>query len=481
MKLTRVRVKLIVLLATLNIAIAGLVYGLGLWSFDRSFSNYLEQKNLQRLTPVAMALGEAFARKGSWPALLAEPETIAKLLGSGFAPPAQEDPLAEEEPRQNYTLASHPGVFAAPQGMPPPPGLVIQDARGRTVLGPRHAPANLSRIAIDSNRKRVGYLGVMPAPGFAVAAADQAFLEQQQKSFATIALALLLASGLGAAGIAHWLGKPIGALVRAICALAKGESGVRIAVRGKDELGELARRFNTLAETLEASRKARQERLADISHELRAPLTVLLGKIEAIEDGIHPASVAGIHSLHDDVSRLAASIDDLHLLALTDPAPLACRKTRIELDTLIERLISGHQHAIEHAGLTIELALHRKAWVVGDPVRLTQLFGNLLHNSLRYTCAPGRIRVELEAEDSGWKLRWEDSAPGVSNAELAHLIERRYRAASSVKCEQDGSGLGLAIAHSVAQAHGARLEAGHSELGGLLWSLHFPTIDGSPA
>ena len=121
------------------------------------------------------------------------------------------------------------------------------------------------------------------------------------------------------------------------------------------------------------------------------------------------------------------------------------------------------------------------AWIVGDPVRLAQLFGNLLHNSLRYTSAPGRIQVELKPEGSGWKLSWEDSAPGVSNTELAHLVERHYRAESSVKCEQDGSGLGLAIVLSVAQAHGAQIKAGHSDLGGLLWSLHFPTIDGSPA
>jgi two-component system sensor histidine kinase BaeS len=464
MKLSRVRVKLILLLATLNIAISALLYAIGLWNFDRSFANYLAQKDLQQFQPIAAALGEAYARKASWPALLADRETLTRITAKLFPLPG-EAMTGNPAPREDAPL---------------PPGLQILDTQGQLLLGPRHFPANLSRIAITSNGKTVGYLGVMPAPGFAVAAAEQAFSEQQRQGIATIALALLIASGLGAAGIAHWIGKPVGELARGTFALARGEGAVRIPVRSGDEFGQLAQQFNALAETLDASRKARQERIADISHELRAPLTVLQGKIEAIADGIHPASPANLHSLGEDLKRLAASVEDLHLLALTEPAPLACQIAPVALAPLLARLIAGHRLAIEEAGLACELSLPDGVWIQGDSARLVQLFGNLLHNSLSYTDNPGRIRIRIERESSHWKLVWEDSAPGVADVELGRLTERRYRGAHATLRRKDGNGLGLAIARSIAEAHGAKLSAGHSELGGLLWLIHFPVNEERP-
>lgn len=465
MKLSRVRAKLIFLLATLNVVIFALAYAIGLWNFDRSFAHYLEQKSLQQFQPIATALGEAYARKTSWSALLADRETLARITAKLAPPPGEAIAGSlEPSPRENVL----------------PPGLLILDAQGQLLLGPRHYPAKLSRIAIASNGRTVGYLGVMPAPGFAVAAAEQAFSEQQQQSIATIALVLLIASGLGAAGIAHWIGKPVGELARGTFALARGEAGVRIPVRSGDELGLLAQQFNVLAETLDANRKARQEQIADISHELRAPLTVLRGKIEAIEDGIHPASPANLHSLGEDLKRLAASVEDLHLLELTEPTPLACQIAPVALAPLLTRLIASHHLAIEQAGLACELSLPDGVWIQGDSARLIQLFGNLLHNSLSYTDSPGRIRIRIEREASQWKLVWEDSSPGVADAELERLTERRYRGAHASLRRQDGNGLGLAIARSIAEAHGASLSAGHSEFGGLLWQIHFPVNEERP-
>lgn len=299
-----------------------------------------------------------------------------------------------------------------------------------------------------------------------------------ERSLTMIALALLLASGLEAAGIAHWIGRSAGEITRGILALAKGESGVRISTCADDEFGSLARQFNSLAETLDASRQARQERIADISHELRAPLTVLRGKIEAIADGIHPASPANLRSLEDDLKRMAASIEDLRRIELSYPASLACKHAAIELTPVLSQLFAGHRLAIERAGLSCELSLPEGVWIQGDSSRLVQLFGNLLHNSLSYTDSPGQIRIRIEREATSWKLTWEDSAPGVATAELDRLTERRYRGVEASLRRKDGNGLGLAIARSIAEAHGAELSAGHSELGGLLWQIHFPVSEG---
>lgn len=453
MRLKRIQIRLILLLATLNIVIPALVYGIGLWNFDRSFAQYLEQKNLQQIKPVATALGAAYARRASWPALLADPAELGRAL-QGF-------------PGPDLTRAH------------PPSPLLILDAAGRILSGPSYHPEHFAKIPIETGGRTVGYLGLMPAPHFAIAATEQAFVEQQRRSFALIALTLLLSSCLAAIGIARWLGKPVGELARGTLALARGESGVRIAADRDDEFGLLARQFNALAETLDAAHRARKERIADISHELRAPLTVLRGKIEAIEDGIHSASPERLRSLREDLARLAASVEDLHLLALAEPAALACRIAPLALPPLLDKLIASHRLAIERAGLACELELPDEAWIAGDPSRLAQLFGNLLHNSLRYTDGPGRIRIRLEREGGDWRLSWEDSAPGVGSEELDHLTERRFRGANAQR-HQDGSGLGLAIVREIADAHGARLSAGHSALGGLLWEIHFSACEERP-
>ncbi|WP_417069309.1 ATP-binding protein [Niveibacterium terrae] len=463
MKLSRICAKLIFLLATLNVIIFTLLYAIGLWSFQRNFAHYLEQKDLQQFQPIATTLGEAYARTPSWPALLADRKT-QNWIAARLAP--------------DFGMAGNPPP--PPHRDAPPPRLLILDAQGRLLLGPRHFPANLARIAIVAKGRTVGYLGVIPAPGFAIAAAEQAFSEQQQRTLATVALALLIASGLGAAGIARWIGRPIGELAHGTNSLASGKSGVRIPVHSGDEFGQLARQFNVLAETLDASRKTRQERIADISHELRAPLTVLRGKIEAIEDGIHPASPDNLRSLGEDLKRLTASVEDLHLLALAAPAAFACQSVPVALDPLLTRLIASHRLAIEEAGLACELSLPEGVWIQGDSTRLVQLFGNLLHNSLSYTDSPGQIRIRIEREATNWKLAWEDSAPGVTDAELDRLTERRYRSADASLRRKDGNGLGLAIARSIAEAHGAKLSARHSNLGGLLWQIHFPVSEGRP-
>ncbi len=137
--------------------------------------------------------------------------------------------------------------------------------------------------------------------------------------------------------------------------------------------------------------------------------------------------------------------------------------------------------AIEQKPLSLELRLDPDVIVEADPDRLAQVFGNLLQNTLRYTEAPAVLHIGLGVDGKEACIDWEDSSPGVGDVDLPHLTERLYRVDSSRSSASGGSGLGLAIVLAIIHAHGGRMQAAHSALGGLHWRIWLPLADHRPA
>jgi two-component system sensor histidine kinase BaeS len=287
-----------------------------------------------------------------------------------------------------------------------------------------------------------------------------------------VAVPLLAATLLAALLLSRMLTRRIDALAAASRALAAGDDAARVADLGRDELGELGRDFNRMAESLQQSRQARDRWIADISHELRTPLTVLQGELQALQDGIRPLDADALDSLAAEAAQLARQVEDLYALALSDRGGLAYRFDACDLAALIGALAARHAGAFERAGLTLrthlpEQALHPRI----DPARLEQLVGNLLSNALRHTDRGGRVELQLGADSAGWRLQLDDSAPAVDPAELPKLLDRHYRGQSA---RGDGAGLGLAICRNIAEAHGGHLSLAASPLGGLRVTLTLP-------
>ena len=139
---------------------------------------------------------------------------------------------------------------------------------------------------------------------------------------------------------------------------------------------------------------------------------------------------------------------------------------------------STHQHVgladAEQAGLDVQLELDRNVMVEADEDRLAQVFSNLLQNTLRYSDAPGRLNIRIGVEGNQARIDWEDSSPGVGDADLPRLTERLYRVDASRSSSSGGSGLGLAIVQAIVSAHGGRMQATQSALGGLRWCILLP-------
>jgi two-component system sensor histidine kinase BaeS len=359
------------------------------------------------------------------------------------------------------------------------PRLMLFDADGKLLVGRDEVAASAVQKPIPgADGAVVGYLGYLPQQR-AVASLERAFSGQQNRKFAALGAAMLVAGLLIAALLAHWLSRRIKRLAHGAAALIQGHYGMRLDVDGGDELAQLAQDFNQLAQTLEAAQRARQQWIADIAHELRTPLAVLRAEIEALQDGVRPLGPAGLGSLAQEVSQLTRLVEDLRMLSLSDVGALTYHKEAFDLGELVVDALGAHAHALSAKGIACAVDAAADVQVLGDADRLAQVVANLLQNTLRYTDAPGRLEVRLVVDAGRALLVWQDSSPGVPADDLPRLTERLFRVDASRSRAGGGTGLGLAITKAIVQAHGGEMVASASPLGGVRWEIAFPLIDSS--
>jgi two-component system sensor histidine kinase BaeS len=466
----RLRVKLFLAIAGANAVLAVAAYLLFSWSFDRGLVEYLHRTDQARLDALVATLAARYGPSRGWESLVDDRGRWSDFTRDALGVPrSSRRPAGAEGERPPAQVPAPAGEYPLTFDL----RLLLFDETRRLLIGrPELAPdAVLKPIVWDG--RVVGYLGYVPRPQ-RVMAIERALSEQQDLRFAAIALGMLVAALVLGAGLAHWLTKRTRAVARATAALIRGDYDVRLQARGHDELAQLARDFNELAATLAANRRARQQWIADIAHELRTPLAVLRGEIEALEDGVRPLGPASLGSLAQEVAQLARLVEDLHLLSLSDLGALDYRKEPLDLAEVVEDIVDAHRRALAERGLEVELRLERGARILGDATRLGQVFGNLMQNSLRYTDSPGRLAVALRRAGGRVVVDWQDSSPGVSERDLPRLTERLFRVDASRSRAGGGSGLGLAIARAIVEAHDGTLVARASPLGGVWWEITFP-------
>jgi two-component system sensor histidine kinase BaeS len=465
----RLRVKLFLAIAGANAALAVAAYLLFSWSFDRGVVEYLHRTDQARLDGLVATLAAGYGRSGGWGWLVDDRARWSDFTRDALGVPrSSRRPAGEESERPAPTpTGDYPLTFDLRL-------LLFGEARqlliGRAELAP---DAVLKPVEWDG--RVVGYLGYVPRPQ-RVVAIERAVSEQQNPRFAAIALGMLVAALALGAGLAHWLTRRTRAVARGTAALIQGDYDVRLEAAGHDELAQLARDFNELAATLAANRRARQQWIADIAHELRTPLAVLRGEIEALQDGVRPLGQASLGSLAQEVAQLGRLVEDLHLLSLSDLGALDHHKEPIDLAETIGDVVDAQRRALAERGIEVSLRLERGARILGDGARLGQVFGNLLQNTLRYTDSPGRLAIGLRRADGRVVIDWQDSSPGVPEQDLPRLTERLFRVDTSRSRANGGSGLGLAIASAIVEAHDGKLVARASPLGGLWWEISFPAM-----
>ena len=355
-----------------------------------------------------------------------------------------------------------------------PPDLVLMDEERFPIFGPPLPPDALALEPIVVDGSTVGWLGLPNSEQYRQDI-EQRFSQRQQRLLWGIAIACLVLALVGAWWLSRALVRPVEALAALSTRLTHGDYHARLAIQRAGEVGELIDNMNRLADALEKNRTSRQRWLADLSHELRTPVTVLRGELEAVQDGVRPLDSARVNSLHNEILHLGKLLDDLHDLALADAGALRYRVEDINLSALVRSSTEAFQPLLAQKNQALSLQLpDTDLHVAGDAVRLRQLLDNLLNNSHKYTHGDGQVRVSLSGDTQQVTLVVEDSAPGVGDDQLPRIFDYLYRVDSSRNRASGGAGLGLAICQRIAEGHGGHLQAAPSSLGGLRITLTLP-------
>ncbi|MFL5680001.1 MAG: sensor histidine kinase, partial [Chloroflexota bacterium] len=268
------------------------------------------------------------------------------------------------------------------------------------------------------------------------------------------------------------------ALVAATARVEDGDYTARVAVprRGPPPLRSLARGFNTMAERLEADERQRRSLLADVGHELRTPLAVIQGNVEAIVDGVHPADAAHLGAILEETHVLSRLVDDLRTLTLSEAGSLPLHREPTDLAVLLGEVATSFERAAAEAGVALSVDAAADLPLVDvDPVRIREVVSNLVANALRYTPRGGDVSVAARrpGDDPHRSIRIQvrDTGAGLAADVLPHVFDRFWKSADS-----RGSGLGLAIARGLVEAHGGEIRAESAGIGaGTTFTVTLPT------
>ncbi|HVA31085.1 MAG TPA: ATP-binding protein [Gaiellaceae bacterium] len=280
-----------------------------------------------------------------------------------------------------------------------------------------------------------------------------------------VALATAIAAAAVAALAVSWFVSrrvtgPIGTLVSASAAVARGGLDTRVPVTGEDELAALARSFNEMAARLEQTEQRRRELFSDVAHELRTPLATIDGYAQAVGDGVLQADERIWGAIRAEVARLTRLADDLQKVSRAEERQLDLHLVPTAPQAIVEAALVAASPAFEQKG--VELAAELDADlppVQVDRDRLAEVLANLLENALRHTPATGRVTVSAHAADHSLELAVADSGEGIPPEHLPRLFERFYRVDRARDRARGGAGIGLAIAKAITEAHGGRIAA----------------------
>lgn len=378
-----------------------------------------------------------------------------------------------------YWRTPHEGMGMPGHHMDP---VTVSDPNGWVLLGgPDHAPGErLSTndlhhaTSIEVNGETVGY--VLPPPGgFGPDPQETAFMQRITQwlllgALGTFAVALLLAVLLS-----RTLTRPIRELTGATRALAGGDFSPQVPVRSRDELGELANSFNRMSAELGRSLQLRRQMTADIAHELRTPLSLILGHAEAVHDGVLPASPQNFEIIRDEAARLEHLVEDLRTLSLADAGELTFVPEKVQAEDLLRDAALMYRFRAQQQRINLEERIETGLPpVLVDPGRMTQVLTNVLDNAFRHTPGGGKIVLAAGRSREGVELSVSDNGPGVHPDDLPRLFDRFYRADPS-RHRDGGSGLGLAIARSLVEMHGGQISARGGPGGGLTIAICLPS------
>jgi two-component system sensor histidine kinase BaeS len=341
--------------------------------------------------------------------------------------------------------------------------LALYDAQKKLIAGDNSSNIPVQEIKVAG--KVVGYLGLRPALNINDVLSINFFSQQQRYLILIYAMSILF-SAIAAMLLATYFKQPIYRLLDAARELSRGNYHYHVEIKSNDEFGDLFKLINELSFILDQHEQSHKQWVADTSHELKTPISVLQAQIEAIRDGIRQATPEHLQRMLHQVLSLKKLTQDLSDLAQADAKQLKCYFSMVNPWELVLHEVENFKPKFEQKQLRVSTQ-GSGVNVVTDPDRFRQIIVNLLSNSVRYTEAQGEIHIHTELSDEHWMVHIDDSPLGVSDTQLQQLAQRFYRIDDSRTRNTGGTGLGLALSKKIAQVLEGDLQFDHSPLGGL--------------
>lgn len=417
---------------------------------NTQFRQYITHSGMRASGSGLQQLLAYYEAQGSW-------EDVETLLGQGVS-------------------VSGPGGIPLPEVVRRPDqagrllDVTLADASGRIVYdsagemeGKKLKSGQISQalaITNSNDGEPIGYLLLsFPTNRDGMGALEQRFLDRMQR---ILTIGAILASGVGlalGAFLSRGLTAPLQRLAAAARAVAGGNLEHRVETEGSAEIVEVAQAFNEMTGALSESERQRQNMVADVAHELRAPLAVLQGNLRAILDGVYPANEVEISHLYDETRLLSRLVDDLRELALGDAGQLHLYLRPTDIGPIIASTLESLALAAEAEQVMLDPWIGKDLpSVQADPDRVAQILRNLLVNAVRHTPPGGSVTVTAEATADAVQVAVSDTGEGINPGDLPHVFERFWRA-DRARTRTGSSGLGLSVAQTLIKAQGGRMWA----------------------
>ncbi|MEO7969808.1 MAG: HAMP domain-containing sensor histidine kinase [bacterium] len=325
----------------------------------------------------------------------------------------------------------------------------------------------------------VGELYLVPVTNDELTQNEKRFLGTVNKSLLLAGAASAALALLAAFFLARRILRPVNALTSAALRMRSGDLTVRVPARGSDELADLARSFNSMADALVHTEELRRNLVSDVAHELRTPLSRIRCQLEAMQDGLVAPNHETISAIHDEAMQLNRLVEDLQELALADTAQFSLNLQAVSVKDQAEQVARSLTSLANERAVAIDVCISDDLpLVMADRGRLRQILANLLQNAITHTAAGGKATLSAQLDNKNengtnvvgrtsqgdtncsWlEVRVEDTGDGIAPEHLPHIFDRFFRTDESRSRATGGSGLGLAIVKQLVELHGGRVWA----------------------
>ena len=423
----------------------------------RNFETFVRRSRVTEREAVVEALTIYYQENGSWEGLHTLVGPRPGHMGHGMGP------------------VMAPGMMGAwPFQVADEDGVVVAGTRAEQMGGQLSQAQLRESLAIEVDGRRAGYL----VPGNAVTV-----LREPELSFLGSLGQTMVPVGIAACAVAILLGlfltwqltDPLRKLTAAAQGIAGGDLSQRVDIKSRDEIGALGRTFNEMGENLARAEKLRQNMVADIAHELRTPLSVMRGNLEAILDGVFEPSRENVAAIHRESVILSRLVDDLQELALAEAGQLRIEMKPSSMASLIERVAMSATARASREGVSIVTDVAGDLPLVNmDHQRIGQVLSNLLDNALRYSPRGGLVTIRAKRTEGVVQVDVVDEGPGLDPKEVSLVFERFFRGDKARSRTTGGVGLGLAVVKQLVEAHNGRVWAESTKGQGATFSFTLP-------